>query len=236
MGEMITAREAMARAIDRAEHGDIELGQLWLAIARELREGSRPKPFAPGGIVRGPVPVIGDMGPETLVRPRPFERRSETSPLDATALVDYEFDAERASDGARQVAHVLRSMDDHPQRYVTGVAETEEQRLRRTPRPFVQELSEGIERTRERFDAFAAGREETQILDAGDPSTCRHCGHEIYEAAPEDVGTAYRYRHKLTGQAVCPTPPRHMSEQGDESYVSGPHTMAEPGGMPYRAG
>ena len=46
MGEtpLPTAREAMQQAVQRAQTGEIEAGMLWVAIARELREGSRPAP------------------------------------------------------------------------------------------------------------------------------------------------------------------------------------------------
>ncbi len=39
---MMTAREAMAQAIERAQLGDVEPGRLWLDIARELRLGTLP--------------------------------------------------------------------------------------------------------------------------------------------------------------------------------------------------
>lgn len=38
------AQEAMARAWVAAEAGDVELGMLWVDIARELREGSTAEP------------------------------------------------------------------------------------------------------------------------------------------------------------------------------------------------
>jgi hypothetical protein len=262
MGEMINARDAMARAIDCAERGDVELGKLWLGIARELRAGSRPAPSS--GDVAPDAPAAVRFPATQVPAPRPFERdgsavqqldygqRYEDEPtiVRAEHVMQAELDTERAkakldetvvasdafgAEGLQQVARVLRSMDDHPQRWVTGDIESDEQRLRRTPRPFI-ETNEAP-----RFDAFAAGRasverrlEETGILSAGDPTRCRHCDAEIYEADLSEVSTPYRYRHKLSGQAICTTPPKGMSEQGDESYVTGSHTMAEPGGMPYR--
>lgn len=39
---MMTAREAIAEAIECARGNDVEIGMLWLDIARELREGSVP--------------------------------------------------------------------------------------------------------------------------------------------------------------------------------------------------
>lgn len=334
MGEMIIARDAMAHAIDCARRGDVELGELWLDIARELREGSRPALPRTG---RGSVAVVGDMGPESIVHfsaeqvptPRPFERgsldsepryedepvtpdepdteiawasvdsdadtfcgyvRGQARPPSRTAyvmametrkrldggerpvpadliqatssLVDEilqrepkaELDETVVADaafgpaGLQQVARALRSMDDAPpQRWVTGDIESDEQRLRRTPRPYVESSDET-----QRFDAFAAGRasvgrqqlEETRLLSAGDPTRCRNCDYEIrvdteyLEAGSrgrsEIIEGRKQYVHVVSGQVICPTPPKHLSEQGDESYVTGPHTMAEPGGSAYR--
>lgn len=268
MGEMIIARDAMAHAIDCARRGDVELGELWLDIARELREGSRPALPRTG---RGSVAVVGDMGPESIVHfsaeqvptPRPFERgsldsepRYEDEPvtpdepepvareLDETVVADAAF----GPAGLQQVARALRSMDDAPpQRWVTGDIESDEQRLRRSPRPYVESSDET-----QRFDAFAAGRasvgrqqvEETRLLSAGDPTRCRNCDYEIrvdteyLEAGSrgrsEIIEGRKQYVHVVSGQVICPTPPKHLSEQGDESYVTGPHTMAEPGGSAYR--
>jgi hypothetical protein len=47
----VNAPEALERAIECAERGDIARGTLWLGIARELREGTR-RPLASGGIIR----------------------------------------------------------------------------------------------------------------------------------------------------------------------------------------
>lgn len=293
MGELITAREAMSRAIARAELGEIELARMWLDIARELRVGS-------GGVIGPPLPkpvlldagqryedepsasadsdidtfygyTLGQAGSPSqtafaaAVRQRKALDRGEPMPhgfgetanvRDAVSRIVDEILSRRPQaslddtvvavnafgpDGLQRVADVLRGdPGDIRQRWTNGALDADAQRFAAGAggvRPYIETSDE----TRS-FDAFATGRAsvsaeralfETAILSAGDPNHCRFCGFEIYEVNPSDVGTQHRHRHVVSGQAMCPTPPRHTDDAGDESYVTGSHTMAEPGGIPY---
>lgn len=281
---MITAIEAMARAIDCAERGSDSTGMLWVAIARELREGSRPARDALGTIVtprplrdadepavRSAEHVMQDeldaSGDENDAETLYGYRRGQARPPSLTAYRSA-IKLRKALDRGEELAlhgalHIDRDKldslvfeilqrapmawrdlpadDERPQRYVFGIDGSGPAAVA----AFGDRLGTvagWIETDEQRAQRFAAGAggtrpylrdEETRVLDAGDPSSCRHCGGSIYEVAARDVGTSHRYRHTLTEQAVCPSPPRHTDEHGDESYVSGPHTFAEPGGLPY---
>jgi len=126
------------------------------------------------------------------------------------------------ADGLQRIADVLH-----------GLPETSDERERRfayapPARPYVDPETT--------FAGFARGEQDhTRVLSGGRPGECRNCGHAIYEVTPSDLGTSHRFRHEGTGQAMCPTPPRHTNEAGEETYVTGQHLYAEPGGLPYRA-
>jgi hypothetical protein len=295
MGETLpTPREAMAYAVQSARSGDHEMAQAWVIIARELREGSRPKRLASGGIV-------GSLGDFRLAPGESDEdvlygyRRGQQRPPSLTAY-RAAVELRKALDEGRELPlhgalHIdraaldslvneiimrrpegweslpeddpLRSMDDFRQRVVfggdatrhrgdaevayaafgdrvgivAGQIETDAQREQRfafapPQRPYVNpDRWDGLKSYIDKPDR----EEHTRVLDAGDPTHCRHCGVGIYEVNPSNVGTGHRYRHDGTGQAICPVAPRGTDGNGDESYVTGTHTFAEPGGLPYRA-
>lgn len=237
MGEwtkLPSPREAMQVAIECAQRGEAEMAIAWTGIARELREGTPaddvPVPQS-GGVAsqadwERAIARAGRHNPGQLLDEG---QRHEDAP-DATAVQAF------GPDGLQRVADALR--------------ETEEERTKHfaagTVRPYVRTSDET-----ERFDAFGLGRasvseprsdvEDTRLLTAGDMTRCRNCDFDIQvEIEPSDTGLAAyaqrkRYVHTLTGQVICPSPPRHTNEQGDETYVTGPHTMAAPGGVAYRA-
>lgn len=285
MGEPLpTPREAMSYAVQSLLSGDHEVAQAWVAVARELREGTTRRPenvvmsVTPGQLdfgqryedVPGPAAesdaetiygyTRGQQRPPSVtayraaVKLRKAIDRNEPDPLAGILHVDPKTASEivdeilsRRPEGLDELSpgDELRSYEDFPQRWVAGGADPAETAFNdpETLRIIADKLRR--EPSTERFDAFAAGRasvdaaqlkvEQTGVLDAGDPSRCRYCDLPIIEVTPSEHGTGHPYRHTYNGMAMCPSPSRGMSEQGDESYVTGAHNMAAPGGMPYRA-
>lgn len=181
------AATMMAYAIDEAARGNVDLARVWLDIARELREGSRPA-LASGGIV-GPLGDFRLAPGETLV-----DRTG--APISASAPP-----ATTRSDLAGEAT---TSLAEHASRLRPGIAET-----------------------------VVIKRPEWNV---GDRALCEHCDEQIYVyAEPLNVGRLTtgepqyglkQWRHVLTEQVVCPLPPRDST--GQESYVNGSHTFAEP--------
>jgi hypothetical protein len=288
----------MARAIDRAEAGDVALGQLWVDIARELREGSKvAKPLASGGIVTAPVgdfrlaggEQLVDRRGETLVpTPRPLRDADEPVVRSAEHVMQEELDAELRADlevesdsdtlygyrrgqsrppsvtAYRAAVSLRKALDRGEELALHGALHIDRNALdslvfeilQRAPLSWRQDLpvdgsgplAGQIETSDEREQRFASAPpvrpyvgtyapdrdEHTRVLDGGDPNSCRHCGHEIETSPPPSEGYGPIFVHTMTQQRVCPTPPLGRTAEGDESYVSGPHTFAAPGGLPYR--
>lgn len=209
MTRMMTAAQAMSRAIERALCGDVEISRLWLDIARELRCGSGPVTgHSPTSATsdqeisiakQAPMPdqmygyVRGQSLPPTNQQysyaKAAYERRDALQPWPADASSLAQEILTRYEEAARQRAvSVLR-----------------EQRAEPSP---------------DETAHIASQRDATERVNlVPDRVPCRHCGAAVLR---DDLGRGI-WVHRLNRQRVCARP--NLLGDNDSTMV---HTYAEP--------